>query len=231
MLQLFGLSLSGAFILLDSTAAFQMLIAQPLFACPLLGLLGGNVELGFQMGFLLQLIWLANMPVGAAIIPEGEFGSVAGVILALRLMQRLPELEHFIIFIALIYALFVSYLGAKSVTFIRNQNQHYLQYILSRLNRGKRVKLGIVIINALIFNVLVFFTIIFVLSYIFEMELYSVLKTIPLTVANHIGMIGKISVLGVGMGLTVTLLKDKKFWPLYVFGMIIGGGLILYGTF
>lgn len=231
MLQLFGLSLSGAFILLDSTAAFQMLIAQPLFACPLLGLIGSNVELGFQMGFLLQLIWLANMPVGAAIIPEGEFGSVAGVILALRLMQRLPELEHFIIFIALIYALFVSYLGAKSVTFIRNQNQHYLQYILSRLNRGKRVKLGIVIINALIFNVLVFFTIIFVLSYIFEMELYSVLKTIPLTVANHIGMIGKISVLGVGMGLTVTLLKDKKFWPLYVFGMIIGGGLILYGTF
>jgi len=53
MLQLLGLSLSGAVILLDSTAAFQMLIAQPLFACPILGLVGGNIELGFQMGFLL----------------------------------------------------------------------------------------------------------------------------------------------------------------------------------
>lgn len=231
MLQLFGLSLSGAIILLDSTAAFQMLIAQPLFACPLLGLIGGNVELGFQMGFLLQLIWLANMPVGAAIIPEGEFGSVAGVILALRLVQKLPELEHFIIFIALIYALFVSYLGAKSVTFIRNQNQHYLQHLLRRLNRGKNVRLGIVIINALLFSVLVFFIIIFGLSYIFEKGLYPILKTTPLTVANRIGMIGKISILGVGMGLTVTLLKDKKFWPLYLLGMIMGGGLILYGTF
>ncbi len=231
MLQLLGLSLSGAIILLDSTAAFQMLIAQPLFACPLLGFLGGNIDLGFEMGFLLQLIWLANMPVGAAIIPEGEFGSVAGVILALRLTEQLPELKHFIIFIALIYAVFVSYLGAKSVTFIRNQNQHYLQHILKRLNRGNRIKIGLVILNALIFSAAVFFIIIFVLTIVFENIFYPILKSTPLTVANRIGMIGKISILGVGMGLTVTLLKDKRLWPLYVLGMLIGGGLMLYGLF
>jgi mannose/fructose/N-acetylgalactosamine-specific phosphotransferase system component IIC len=231
MLQLLGLSLSGAIILLDSTAAFQVLIAQPLFACPFLGLIGGNIELGFQMGFLLQLIWLANMPIGAAVIPEGEIGSIAGLILALRLIQRLPQLEHFIMFIALLYALFVSYLGAKSVTFIRNRNQHYLQHILHRLNLGERVKMGWVIVNSLLFSALVFFVIIFVLTVVFENALYPVLKSMPLSLANRIGLIGKISILGVGMGLTVTLLKDRKFWPLYLLGMLIGGGLILYGTF
>ncbi len=231
MLQLFGLSFSGALLLLDSTAAFQMLIAQPLFACPILGWIGGNVTLGFELGFWLQLIWLSNMPVGAAIIPEGEMGSIAAAILAIRLVQNFPQLKHFIIFIVIIYAIFVSYLGAKTVTFIRNKNQQYLQYILKKLNQEKAVKFGPIIFNALIFSVFVFFVFILSLTIVFEFGLDQVLDKIPINMANKIGLYGKISVLGVGMGMTITLMKDRRYWLFYLVGIIIGGVFILHGSF
>lgn len=230
MLQLFGLSLGGAILLLDSTAAFQMLIAQPLFACPILGLLGGNVTLGFELGFWLQLIWLSNMPIGAAIIPEGEIGSAAAIILAVRLTRDFPALIHFIIFIVIIYAVLVSYLGSKTVTFIRNRNQHYLQYILKKLDQEKPVKFGAIIFNALAFSGFVFFILLSGLTIVFEAGLKPLLNQIPLEVANRIGLYGKISVLGVGMGMTITLMKDRRYWLLYLLGMIIGGAFIVHGS-
>jgi PTS system mannose-specific IIC component len=230
MLQLFGLSLSGALLLLDSTAAFQMLIAQPLFACPILGWLGGNAQLGFELGFWLQLIWLSNMPVGAAIIPEGEIGSVAAVILAIRLSDDFPQLTHFIIFMVIIYAVLVSFIGAKTVTFIRNRNQQYLQHILNKLNQGKAVTFGPIIFNALAFSAVIFFALMVSLTLVFEYGLKPLLAQMPLDIANRIGLYGKISVLGVGMGMTITLMKDRRYWMLYILGMLIGGMLIFHGA-
>jgi len=96
-LQILSLSLIGGLLVLDTTAALQILISQPLIACTILGWFGGNVQLGLHFGLLIQLLWLSQLPVGAAKIPAGNLGSIAGVILALQLSPIFPEYEKMII--------------------------------------------------------------------------------------------------------------------------------------
>ena len=87
-MQIFALSLIGGLLVLDTTAALQILISQPLISCTFLGWLGGDIQLGLHFGLLVQLLWLSQLPVGAAKIPAGNLGSIVGVILSLQLKQE-----------------------------------------------------------------------------------------------------------------------------------------------
>ena len=64
-MELILISVFISILALDITIAFQVLISSPIFAGPLLGWLLGDVWLGFEMGFLFQLLWLSKIPAGA----------------------------------------------------------------------------------------------------------------------------------------------------------------------
>lgn len=74
-----ALALTAGLLALDTTAAFQLMLSQPLIAASIAGLIVGDLALGAAVGSVLQLVWLGALPVGAAPFPDTGPASVTGV--------------------------------------------------------------------------------------------------------------------------------------------------------
>ena len=61
----FPLSLLLGFLSLDVTAVGQFMVSRPIVVGPLVGLVTGHPDLGLAMGALIELLWIADVPVGA----------------------------------------------------------------------------------------------------------------------------------------------------------------------
>jgi len=120
-------SLVIGFLALDTTIAFQVLISQPIFACPILGWLFGNPQLGFEIGVIMQLLWLHVIPAGAAIFPEGNVASMVTCAIALNFADSL--FPNTIFALAVIFGIIVSYLGAWMTVWDRKLNGVILNYV------------------------------------------------------------------------------------------------------
>ncbi|MBU0507405.1 PTS sugar transporter subunit IIC [bacterium] len=82
MWQAVWVGLAGAVVYLDTTAVAQLMICQPLIACPLWGFVIGRPEVGLFFGIGFQLLWLGSLPVGAARFPEGNLGALIATAIA-----------------------------------------------------------------------------------------------------------------------------------------------------
>ncbi|MBI5577064.1 MAG: PTS sugar transporter subunit IIC [Deltaproteobacteria bacterium] len=60
----------GAVAYLDRTAAFQVMLHRPLVVATAMGAVFGNVFAGAQAGAVMELLYLARLPVGASIPPD-----------------------------------------------------------------------------------------------------------------------------------------------------------------
>ena len=89
--------LIGGLVSIDTAAAWQVMISQPVFACPVIGLIFGNVEMGIMMGVLLELPWLINIPTGGTHGSEGNLGAVVATSLAIYLFDKQVNTESIII--------------------------------------------------------------------------------------------------------------------------------------
>jgi PTS system mannose-specific IIC component len=76
------LALVAGALALDTTAAFQLMLSQPVVAGSIAGLVVGEPSLGAAVGATLQLVWVGTLPVGAAPFPDVAPASVVGVGLA-----------------------------------------------------------------------------------------------------------------------------------------------------
>ena len=65
MPSLLPLSLLLGLLSLDVSAVGQFMLSRPIVVGPLVGLVTGHVELGLTMGALIELLWIADVPVGA----------------------------------------------------------------------------------------------------------------------------------------------------------------------
>lgn len=82
-------ALLGGIVDLDSTAAVQCMISQPIVAAPLTGLIIGSmlgnmtagVQLGLMIGVILQLTWIEQLPLGMNVPPDAALASVLSVAL------------------------------------------------------------------------------------------------------------------------------------------------------
>lgn len=95
---------------LDTTVAFQILISQPIFACPIIGWILGNPQVGFEVGLIMQLLWLNVLPVGSIIFPEGNIASM--VICAVTVMFGDLPYPNIVLTFAVLMGVVVSYAGA-----------------------------------------------------------------------------------------------------------------------
>ncbi|MBN1559870.1 PTS sugar transporter subunit IIC [candidate division KSB1 bacterium] len=119
---IFIASLWGGIVAIDTTALMQIMISRPMMACSVVGLLLGNFPLGFVMGFLVELLYISELPIGAAKFAEGNVGSTAAATLAILTTRQLPQ--HYFMSIALALILFVplSSLGGRLVLLKRKIN-------------------------------------------------------------------------------------------------------------
>lgn len=74
---------------LDRMAALQVMISRPLVAAPLVAWLLGEPLVGLQVGMMVELLWLARLPVGAAVPPDDTQVSIASSVMAISLARTL----------------------------------------------------------------------------------------------------------------------------------------------
>ncbi|MGD9897840.1 MAG: PTS sugar transporter subunit IIC [Calditrichaceae bacterium] len=221
MAELISVSLLGAFLYLDTTIAFQMLVSQPIIAGTIIGWFSGNIELGLHIGFLLQLLWVGNLPVGAASVPAGNIGSIVAVAMAILLDEKFPGYSNLIILLSVLYGVGLSYLGSEMVTLIRNWNVTLLNYAFRKAEEGQLGILWRLNLLSLISNVAIFFVFIFITLYIGYNLSGKFVSSVPV-IFNEYAKYTEWAVLGAGAGLVLPLYKSKNSQLVLLIGGIIG---------
>ncbi|MCB9366048.1 MAG: PTS sugar transporter subunit IIC [Calditrichaeota bacterium] len=77
-------ALAGTVVYLDTSVIGQTLIGQPIVACVAYGFWVDRPELGLFFGVLFELLWLANLQIGAAKFSEGSLGAIIATATAAR---------------------------------------------------------------------------------------------------------------------------------------------------
>ena len=220
-MHLFFLSLAGGLLVLDTTAVLQILISQPLVSCTILGWMANDTAFGLHFGLLMQLLWVSQLPVGAARVAAGNLGSITGVLIALQLKPLFPEYQNFLILAGLLSALIISYIGAHLNAALNQFNVTIFNRIFNQIEKGKISAIGRMTAAALavklaLLTLLIYgFVIIgvYVLQFIKSGELASIN-----TYARYIEM----AVIGAGIGLTLNLYKSRKAAAVFIAGIILG---------
>ena len=220
-MQLLTLSLVGGLLALDTTAVLQILISQPLISCTILGWLSNEISFGLHVGLLLQLIWLSQLPVGAARIPAGNLGSITGVIMALHFKPVFPDYENVLILVAIIYAVSISYLGALLDARVRNWNSYFFKRAVGFVEQGKLSALGWINILALLFRFLVMSTLIFVGVQLGDFVFRLLIEETPADIDYYARFL-EMAVIGSGIGMTLDLYRTRKSTFFLLTGVVIG---------
>jgi mannose/fructose/N-acetylgalactosamine-specific phosphotransferase system component IIC len=134
----------GGVVAVDTAAFLQVLVSQPLVAGSVVGLVWGRVDVGLEMGALLQLFALNVLPVGGRTPEDFAVGTVVGTATAAVLSQTDP--------VAaaqggpLVYGLLIAFataLGGKAViTWVRHRNEGLARWVEERLGAGELAALG-----------------------------------------------------------------------------------------
>jgi PTS system mannose-specific IIC component len=107
---------------LDRVAALQILISRPIVAAPVVGLLLGEPLIGLQVGVMVELLWLARLPVGAAVPPDDTQVAIAATVLSIALGRQLETLSIELMLFSLLIALPVGKVGQYFDHRARNYN-------------------------------------------------------------------------------------------------------------
>lgn len=217
------IGLLGSFLILDTTVVLQSLISQPLFLCTILGWILGDVQLGLQIGIYLQILWLSIMPVGAAVVPEGNTASFITTVLVFRYEQSSQHFHSVFIF-AVLFSLLAGYVGGRLVVLFRKVNVRLLHKTHSGLAKGNCNILSIINLEAIIIHFILMFLLI-TISLMIGDYLFSVSTYIPLTWEIYFKY-ALTATLGVGAGLALTIYKEKNC-RILILGGILFGGIIL----
>ena len=213
------IGLMGSLLVLDTTVAFQFLISQPLIACTLLGWFLGDIQIGVQVGMYLQLLWLSSMPVGAAIVPEGNIAAIVVTAIVIRYNSNYENF-NIIMICGLLYGVVVSYLGGELVVWYRKTNQFLLHNVLVFARKGKLNLLNVINYLGLIFHYLLMFILISVAMYLGDF-LFKYVLYVPLEWDNYFKY-GVMSLIGIGAGLVISLFKEKMYHLFIAVGLVIG---------
>lgn len=213
------IGLLGSLLVLDTTVAFQFLVSQPLITCTIIGWFLGDVTLGLQIGMYLQLLWLSSMPVGAAIVPEGN---IAAIIITTIVFRYHSNFDYYntVLILGVLYGVLISYLGGELVVLYRKSNQYFLKKVLAFARRGNlNIFTGINFL-ALIFHYVLMFVLIFI-SLVLGDYLFKNIKLLPMEWDIYFKY-GVISLIGIGAGLMLTIFRDTKFRLAIGVGLIAG---------
>ena len=129
------LSLVGGALSLDATAAFQMMLSQPLVAASIAGLVVGDATTGLVVGAALQLVWMGVLPVGAAAFPDGAVSGVCGVGASV-LLARSGVPAGLAVACGIGIALVAGAVGQRVTTWVRRANVRYSNLAEARAEDG-----------------------------------------------------------------------------------------------
>lgn len=122
----------GTLVGLDLVSIPQIMIARPLVAGSVAGLILGDPLSGGMVGAVLELFALDMLPVGAAKYPDYGLGAVAGA----ATVVGAPDVLG--LGIAILVALTIASLGGVSMQFVRRLNSADVAAHATTIDRGDR---------------------------------------------------------------------------------------------
>ncbi len=130
-----ALSFLGGALSVDATAAFQVMLSQPLVAGSIAGAVVGDALLGLVVGSTLQLIWIGVLPVGAAPFPDGAVAGSVGVGVG-AILAGSGVAEGLVVAAATIAGLTAGVVGQRVTSHVRRLNVRYSTIAESRAEHG-----------------------------------------------------------------------------------------------
>jgi len=121
---------------LDRVAILQVMISRPIVAAPLTALLLGDPVIGLQIGVMVELLWLARLPVGAAVPPDDTQVAIAGSVLVVILGQSLPASGTELLLLCMFVAIPLGKVGQYFDRYARQYNVRLVTQVSAALSRG-----------------------------------------------------------------------------------------------
>lgn len=134
--ELLTAALLGGVIALDKSS-LQMVFSEPLLLCAAAGAYLGDISTGIMMGMLWQIIWVGELPVGAAKIPDGSTGSLISTILLIQLRGEFPGFAKLLFAVSLLTGIAAAYLTGQYISDKRKFHARYIDFIDSFAERGR----------------------------------------------------------------------------------------------
>jgi len=121
---------------LDRVAILQLMISRPIVAAPLTALLLGEPLVGLQIGVMVELLWLARLPVGAAVPPDDTQVAIASSVLVISLGQSLNASGTELLLLCLFVAVPLGKFGQYFDRYARQYNVRLVKQVSFALSRG-----------------------------------------------------------------------------------------------
>lgn len=220
-MSLIGLSGLLAALCLDQRHAFQLALSQPLVTCSIIGMVSGNYADAMYFGLLIQLIWLGNLPVGASTTPEGNIASVVGCLLYIEFSEIYIPFGEILILLVYIYTVLLAFIGGQTYNYTRKLNIRLFDFAFNEINNEKKANIGKIIFYALSIQFItnwIFILLFFGAGQLILSEITGILSDAWIKIWSFVEW----AILGAGVGLVVSVYKNKKYKQLIVLASIIG---------
>ncbi len=124
--EILRLALVGGIVGLDTTAAFQIMICQPLVGGLLTGWALGDPVTGAFVGLLFQGFYLAEIPAGGRIFPDGNLAAVQAAALAVYGQNHLGLPPATSLLISFIWSIPAALFFGQAIVWTRKLHAAYL---------------------------------------------------------------------------------------------------------
>uniref|UniRef100_A0A7C4TDX0 PTS sugar transporter subunit IIC n=1 Tax=candidate division WOR-3 bacterium TaxID=2052148 RepID=A0A7C4TDX0_UNCW3 len=202
------LTILGALILLDKYAIGEFGISQPIITGTILGAIFGDIKTGIFLGSAFQLIFLAGLPIGRDIPPDGQGGGLVGCGAYFILLNSNPQKTALLI--SLILGLCASLYGTILEIWVRQQNEK----LFHRFMRNEKNLIGchlLGIVNSFLRGI-IFLLPLFLLASSIHTK-FDLSFRIEILTALIVGM-------GMANGLFLFIAKKNLFY--YLLGLVCG---------
>lgn len=125
-MELLRLALVGGLVGLDTTAAFQVMVSQPLVGGLLAGWALGDPWTGAFVGLLFQGLYLAEFPMGARLFPDGNMAAVQAAALTVLARDDLSLGLGLSLLLAFFWSILAGVLGGYAIVWTRRLHGRYL---------------------------------------------------------------------------------------------------------
>ncbi len=231
------LALFGAIVYLDTTAAFQFMVCQPIIACPAYGIIAGRPEVGLFFGLTFQLLWLRALPVGAARFPEGNLGALVATALATTIPPA-PDGRTALVVLALasLAGLLTAGLGRDLTTSVR----HLLKYLAdsyesaaleNRSNRARAIFFAAILLNVAagaVFTVALYFVFLKAIEWLLSVSPDAPLPAHLAELTDSLWGGLRPALLGAGAGVAAALFARRRTLPWIMGGLAVAIGALLW---
>ncbi len=214
------ISIFGGFVAIDTAAGWQLMFSQPLVSCTLIGVFWGNPGIGFLVGILFQLPWLAEIPAGGTHTSEGNVGSLAGAGLAIHLLENQVNTENIILVIALLWGTLVGWSGGKFVNSMRKRNVFFVYRADSAAHNVNTKQISLLHIGGVSHAFLIGFSLLAISFSIGAIFLGRMTAFIP-SFFDKPFEYSKIGMLALGVGTMLSMFLRQRNVPYFFIGIIL----------